>query len=297
MIREFKGSIARTENLEVMPVPNIEIKRYPGIELLAGFLANQKQPNGDNKEVMEWIALIYTRPELKDEVFNKIKKDKSFIKDPENLYETTINSLKEYGENTSQLNLDDEIRKREEMLPKYKERITKLIEYFRPNIKTSNIKNVEVIPCDGTLTKVDIGQSINLGDTIFIMSHTKNPDNFDHEFLHGIINPITEKFAEYFESDEQKKKILEFTNGGKEGYGDYSVSILNEEIIETYNKYIKDGGRPSSFLDIKKEQPILKNELRKRLLSFYKGYENNKSTNSSLSFEKYFSDNFKKVLY
>ena len=344
MVKEFKGNTTKIENLEIMPVPKIEVKREKGIELLAGFLAGQEQLPEDNDEAMEWIALTYTHPELKEDVLNKIKKNKSFIENPEGLYEKTINSIKEYENNTSPLDLEDEIKKREEMLPKYKEQIIKSIEYFRPDIKTSNIKQIEIIPCDKLLPRVDTGRGIDIGNISFIMSHTENPDNFDHEFLHGLINPITEKFTEYFENDEQSKKIFEFTNGGIKGYGNYPVSILNEEIIQTYNEYIKDGVKIPTLSSVKKElglmteqdflnikngqgnknlqkpfeefkdlndlkakidvfyekfikgQQIVKNELRERLLDFYKGYESNKKTDLSLSFEKYFSDNFKKIL-
>lgn len=286
MVKEFKGNITKIENLDAMPVPETVIKREKGVELLVGFLASQKQSPEDNEEAMEWISLTYTHPEYKDEILNKIKKHKPFIKNSEELYEKTINSLKEYEKNSPLLDLDEEIKKREKMLPRYKEQVIKSIGYFRPNIKTSNIKQVGIIPCDKLLPRVNTGRSIDIGNIIFIMSHTENPDNFDHEFLHGLINPITEKFTEYFESDEQKDKILKFTNGGIEGYGGYPVSILNEEIIQTYNLYIKN----------KRDISMIKTELRKRLFSFLKEYENSKIANNSLSFEKYFSDNFKKIL-
>ncbi|HNW71608.1 MAG TPA: hypothetical protein PKZ36_00670 [Candidatus Paceibacterota bacterium] len=285
MVNEFKANTLRIENNELMPIPKIEVRREKGVELLVGFLASQKQPPEDNDEAMEWIALTYTHPEWKEKVLNKIKKDKSFIKNPEELYEKTINSLKEYEKSSSSIDLSEEVKKRKEMLPKYKEQILNSIEYFRPNIKTSDIKEVVIIPCDKLLSRVETGRGIDMGNTNFIMSHTENPDNFDHEFLHGFINPITEKFTEYFESEEQRKKIFEFTNGGIEGYGNYPVSVLNEEIIQTYN------------IHIKKSRLIVKNELRKRLISFYKVYENSKKADKSLSFEKYFSDNYKKILY
>lgn len=284
MVNEFKENTIKIENNEVMAIPKIEVRREKGVELLVGFLASQKQPLEDNDEAMEWIAITYTHPEWKEEVLNKIKKDKSFIENPEELYEKTINSLREYEKNAPILDIDEEIKKREEMLPQYKEQVIKSIDYFRPNINTSNIKQLIIIPCDKLLPRVETGRGIDMGNINFIMSHTKNPDNFDHEFLHGLINPITEKFTEYFESEEQRKKIFQFTNGGIEGYGDYPVSVLNEEIIQTYN------------IHIKKSRLMVKNELRKRLISFYKGYENSKKADKSLSFEKYFSDNYKKIL-
>lgn len=332
-------------NLETMPVPEIEVKREQGIELLTRFLAEQKESLEDNDEAMEWIALSYSHPEYKDEILNKIRKDKAFIKNPEELYEKTINSLREYEKNATSLDVSDEMKKREEMIPKYKEQIEKSIEYFRPEIKTSDIKNVEIIPCDKVLPRIDKGRGITIRNISFIISHTENPDNFDHEFLHGVINPITEKFADYFESEEQRKKIFEFIGGGLKGYGDHPVSVLNEEIIQTYNEYIKGGGKERTLSDVRKElghmkeedfiklkkgqgsntnlqkpfeeftdlddlrarsevfyekfikgQQVVKNELRKRLLSFYREYENAKELNTALSFEKYFSGNYKKIL-
>ncbi|HEU0085818.1 MAG TPA: hypothetical protein VFQ59_02565 [Candidatus Paceibacterota bacterium] len=345
MAREFMANAAKIEGLEIMPIPQLEVKREQGIELLAGLLASREQLPKENDEAMEWIALTYAHPEYKDEVLSKIKKYKSFIKNPEELYEKTINSLREYEENAPILDVDDEIKKREETISKYKEQVTKSIEYFRPHVKTSNINKIGIIPCDKVLPRVNMGRGIDIGNTLFIMSHTENPDTFDHEFLHGLINPITEKFTKYFESEEQRKKIFEFTNGGIDGYGDYPVSILNEEIIQTYNEYIKDGGKTPTLSKIKKEfelmteqdfikiksgqkgseflrnsfkefdalkdlqanieiyyekfikdQQILRNELRKRLLDFYRGYEHEKKTKSSLSFEKYFSNNYKQIL-
>ena len=285
-------------NLEITPVPEIEVKRERGIELLAGFLAEQKEPLVDNEEAMEWIALSYNHPEYKEEILNKIRKDKSFIKNPEELYERTINLLKEYDKNIPSLDVSDEIKKRKEMIPKYKEQIEKSIEYFRPEAKTSDIKNIEIIPCDKLLPKIETGKGIHIGDTSFIMSHTENPDNFDHEFLHGIINPITEKFADYFENEEQRKKIFGFIGNKLKNYGDYPVSVLNEEIIQTYNIYIKkDAKEKVMFSRIRTKMELMAdNELRKRLFNFYKGYEESKGLDESLSFERYFSEKYKEIL-
>ncbi len=340
MIRKSKENIRRKiENFETMPVPEIEVKRERGIELLAGFLSEQKETIEDNEEALYMIALTYNHPERKDEILNQIKKHKSFIENPEKLYEKTVNNLRSYEKNNKPLNIDKEIEQRKENIPIYKERIKTTIEYFRPDPKTSDIKNVEIIPCDKLLPRINTGRAIHVGTSRFIMSHTENPDNFDHEFLHGIINPITEKLEQVF-SNKEKQKILDLAgNKLKRDYGDYSISLLNEEIIRTYNDLVKQGKKPESlanfqeelknaseenFKEAIKKDPNLrkrltelniknlndfrakseiyhdgffeKDELRERLFGFYKKYETAKEANKSLSFEKYFSENYKKIL-
>ena len=66
------------------------------------------------------------------------------------------------------------------------------------------------------------------------MSHTENLENFEHEFLHGIINLMTEELAEEI---PQEKVVALASSKLKvdEMYGDHSLSLLNEELIRTYD--------------------------------------------------------------
>jgi hypothetical protein len=228
------------ESVEQIPIPSINIERSLGLEILVGLKTDRKYKfETENEEAVNWIAFCYKNEDLKPEVLEMLRKHKPFIQEPEKLFEQVFESLAEFESDFTPLNLEDEIKKREGLIPLYKERIEKIVSYFGLDTKGMSIEQVIVVPCDNFLGSVESGYSIILGKTLYIMSHTENLDNFDHEFLHSIINPITEKCREYFESQEQAGKIFEYTDGGIDGYGAHPLSVLNEEIINTYVQYVK----------------------------------------------------------
>lgn len=338
--------ISSIEKIEIMPVPDVKVERQLGLELLAGLQKTADyQFKGENDEAISWIALTYTHPEQRRETLENITKHKSFIENPEALYEKIISSLTELEKEVPAFDIEREVQKREGMLPTYKRQIEKSIDYFRPHKESTKIETVIVVPCDKLLPRIKAGRGITIGNTSFILSHTENLDNFDHEFLHSVINPVTEKFTSYFERQENREKIFAYTNGGIEGYGDYPVSILNEELINTYNENIKNGQKAITLKQIKqefeklteedfariknreigstvvqdsfqeygslkqlvsdveqyfdkfiKDRRIIKNELRKRILNFYQRYEEERIANPLLTFEKYFSLHYRKIL-
>ena len=72
------------------------------------------------------------------------------------------------------------------------------------------VKKIIIVPSDKLLSSKDTGSSFHVGDTIVIMSHTENLENFEHEFLHGIINLMTEELAE--EIPQEKLLLWQVVN-------------------------------------------------------------------------------------
>jgi hypothetical protein len=83
------------------------------------------------------------------------------------------------------------------------------------------------------------------------MAHTDNMENMEHEFLHGIINPITEKLAAKI-PQEKVVALASHRLKVEQGYGDHALSLLNEEIIRTYNECVETGKPPMTFEDFEK---------------------------------------------
>jgi hypothetical protein len=136
-----------------------------------------------------------------------------------------------------------------EHLPEVKTRIANLIAYFRPEGKAA-VSKVVIVPSDELFASKDTGRSFRIGDTIVIMSHTENLDNVEHEFMHGIINPLTEKLT----AQLPEEKIVALASSrlkDEEMYGNHARSLLNEELIRTYNDFIKEGRPVRTFADFK----------------------------------------------
>ncbi len=332
MFGKFKKTIEKGAGFETMPVPKIEITRERGLEF-GERLINEGKWN-ENREALLMLSAIYDHPEWKKDIIGQIKKNKEFIENPEELCDRVLSDIKKAEEENDLPDLNSEIERRNKLLPIYREKIKNLVNYFRPNRKTSNIENVRIVAAD-TIIGEESGYNITSGTTSLIVSKSKNTYNLEHEFLHGIVNPITEKIGNEL-SEEDKEKLVKLAGDKlkKQGYTE-PINLLNEEIIRTYNEFIETDKSPVNFDNFKKIIDSIKDEdfsivggenikrfeelniksasdLRSKSRDYYERFFEDKlgervyglhleykkkiENDKNLSFEKYFLENFRKIL-
>lgn len=221
-----------------------------------------------DEETLYNMALTYQHPERAKMVFELAKKYKPHIKNPQGIYQKFLTIIEVFDKSFSESQLankftkaiEQDKNKRIEKIEESKKRIESLIIFFKPDIKTTNIKKVSFIPND-PLQKENSGQAFNVfpGEQI-IRSHIDNVLNQDHEFLHGVINRIVDKLSEVL-TNEQKDKISQLANNKlKKDYGDDFYSLLCEEFIRTYTEIIYSEEKPKKYEDFKEKINIIKNE-------------------------------------
>ncbi len=160
---------------------------------------------------------------------------KPHVKDPEGLFRTA-GSLLEGGSMCEAEEVGDTV-------PDPEARVRRLFSYFRPNKIPERIL---VVPADRITTPTS-GRSWLLGGDGYVVSHSTNPDNFDHETLHLIINPIVEGLGGIL-SPAQKKAILAMgAEKLQEKYGDDWYPMLCEELINTYKECAERNEPPETF--------------------------------------------------
>lgn len=210
-----------------------------------------------DEETLYNLALTYHRPKRKEEVFNMMKVYKLHVKNPQEKYRKFITILESIDQSFSSSPLatkfNEEMQrdknKRLARLEETKERITNLINFFKPNSKTTSVQKINFIPTD-PLYKANSGRTfLSFAGKQIIMSHIDNTDNQDHEFTHGIINPIVDKLSQKL-TVEQKEKISHLaSNKLKQDYGGGFYSLLCEEFIRTYNDVFKKGKEPETYTE------------------------------------------------
>ena len=210
---------------------------------------------GADEETLYNIALTYQRPERAEKVLEMAAKYKPHVKNPQDAYQKVLTLLERFDQAFSTSPLAEKFtaeieRDRNERLQRMEEtrkRIEILIDFFKPDSKTTNVKKLSFVPTD-PLYKKNSGRCFSAfpGEQI-IISHIENTLNQDHEFSHGIINPIVEKLSQQL-SDEQKEKISQLASEKlKQDYGDDHFSLLCEEFIRTYIEYISEEKRPQAY--------------------------------------------------
>jgi hypothetical protein len=224
---------------EQIKIPEIVAEREEGLERFSRLSQSQRQEviaaaDGD-EEAAFWAGLAFGYPEREQEIIEQFKKYKPHITDSENLLHVTNQFLEEsfvYGvEEIGGTVADPESR------------VQKLFSYFKPREIPARIV---VVPSDN-LTAPTSGRSWQLGGDGYVVSHSTNPDNFDHETLHLIINPMVEKF-ETILSEGQKKSILKMgAEKLQEKYGDDWMPMLCEELINTHKECVERNEPPETF--------------------------------------------------
>lgn len=317
---------------EVPKVPEIEVRRETALEVVPSLVSKYKN-TVDDEEALFIAALGAEHPEWREALLNQLKKHKSHV---------VLNAEEFQGELIEDVNNTPVAEKNKEAfekwekdIPELKSRIEKDVYYFNPKPETSEINKLTVIPSDGILPE-NSGRGFSVGKEMVVMSHTGNLDNAEHEFLHGVINPITERLSSML-SDEERERISELSSGKlREDYGDYK-SILNETLIRTYNNYIKKGEEirsyekfdamvhnlsPQEFKEVMKNEETVarfgkigietladfrgkvdeyyeayeKDELRNRVFMLYKEFNRKKEGDQELAFEDFLSKRIKELV-
>jgi len=212
---------------------------------------------GVDEETLYNLALTYQHQERAEKVLEMAAKYKPHVENPQEVYKKVLSLLENFDQTFSTSPLAEKFateieRDKKERLQRMEEtrkRIESVIDFFKPDSKTTDIKKISFVPTD-PLYKKNSGRAFSAfpGEQI-IISHIDNIDNQDHEFLHGIINPIVEKLSQQL-TDEQKEKISQLASEKlNQDYGDGHFSLLCEEFIRTYNDVLKRGERPQSYDD------------------------------------------------
>ena len=225
---------------------------------VSGFLDEIRalQKGGVDEEVLYTLAFTYGHPERNEGAFEMITKHKSYIKNPQELQQKLFRVLEIFGQSFSSsplaekmtVEIEKDKKARGEILDETKARIEKLIAFFKPDSKTTEIRKISLMPTD-PLDRINTGSAFVFGEELVLKTHIDNPDNLEHEFSHSMINPIVEKLSQLL-TDEQKEKISQLANKKlKQDYGEEYFSLLCEEFIRTYNDVFKKREKPQSYED------------------------------------------------
>lgn len=212
---------------------------------------------GVDEETLYNLALTYQHPERTEKVLEMAAKYKPHVKNPQDVHQKLLALLESFDQTFSASPLAEKFaaeieRDKNERLTRLVEtrkRIGNLIDFFKPDSKTTNMQKLSFVPTD-PLYRKNSGRAFSAfpGEQI-IISHIDNIDNQDHEFSHGIINPIVEKLSQQL-TDEQKEKITQLASEKlKQDYGNGYFSLLCEEFIRTYNDVLKKGEKPQTYED------------------------------------------------
>ena len=204
-----------------------------------------------DEETLYNTALTYQRPERVEHLLEMVGKYKSYVKNPQEVYQKLLAILERFDQTFSNSPLAEKFsaeierdkNKRLERIEETKNRIEVLIDYFKPNIKTTNIKKIIIVPTD-PLYKKNSGRGFStFPNEQIIISHIENVLNQDHEFCHCIINPIVEILSKQL-TYEQKEKISQLASEKlKKDYGDDYFSLFCEELIRTYIEIVSKGNQ------------------------------------------------------
>ena len=210
-----------------------------------------------DEETLYNLALTYQHPERAENVLKMMAKHKQHVKNPQEAYQKVSTLLERFDQafSASQLaekftaEIERDKNERLQRMGKTRKRIESLIDFFKPDSKTTDIKKLIFVPTD-PLYREDSGRAFSaFPGELIIISHIDNVDNQDHEFSHGIINPIIEKLSQQL-TREQKERVSQLASVKlKTDYSDGHFSLLCEEFIRTYNDVLKQGERPQTCED------------------------------------------------
>lgn len=259
----------------ILSPPEICIQREIGLELMYEFMNERKEDYellsrlfSADEETLFFLSLIFLHVDRTNEVIGQIRKYKPHVRNPEELHNKLMKQLAaiDLDRKDREKEAEVEIARWKKKITEVRQRIKRIVSYFRPTIETTRIEKVILVPSDQMIPK-NSGRSFRIGGEILIMSHSENLDNVEHEFLHGLINPIV--FEKLQLSDQQRNRIVELAGRKlKEEYGEYPLSLLSEELIRTFNDLVKHGKRPESLKQFKRKLQLLdEKEFRKAIRS------------------------------
>lgn len=236
--------------------------------------------NSNDRETLQWLTMTFNHPEREESVFLNIKENKDYItEDTRKIQKRLFEILSKYEIEDSSM-----VKSKESELKvnEYSERVKKIIEYFKPIDLQSKVQRVIKVDADNIVDDSQQGWAIKIGKDAFILSHSTNKDNFDHEFMHTFINSIIDKLSDKF-SENEKHQIMEIIDPRlKENYGNDFKSCLCEVIVRTYNDYFKR--------DSEKYVGGLGYESNNRTYNLYQKYSN-QDKDKSVDFETFLLNN------
>ena len=324
-------SIEGIIEFEKQSCPKVILDRERGLEFASSVM--DQYSDIKDEEAIFMLALSLEHPEWKKELVEQVKKYKQHISDPEKILAKLRN---DFSKIDSTATINDEAESWEQYVSIFEAQISEILEYFHPT-DGEFPKKVLLVLAGNIIKNKNSGFSFHVDNTAVIVSHPGNVDNAGHEYLHGIINPLTEMIA----NDLPKENIISLASVKykvDEGYGEHAESLLNEELIRTYNDIIRHGeDLPSleqfkqvldelteeSYANTLNSEPetrarleqmgihsllelrgqidtyfdrYVRNDLRERVYSFYKEYEQQKITNRNIRFKDFFKENIRKFL-
>lgn len=227
-----------------------------------------------DEETLYNLALTYKHPERAEKALEMAAKYKPHVKNPQEVRQKLLEILETFDKTFSNSPLAEkfateiEIDRNERLdrLEETRQRIEVLIDFFKPDSRTTDVQKISFVPTD-PLYRKNSGRAFSAfpGEHI-IISHIDNVDNQDHEFLHSIINPIVEKLSRQL-TDEQKDEVSKLASGKfRQDYGEGHFSLLCEEFIRTYNDALKKGEMPETYEDfVQKVSEITEYQFQKGL--------------------------------
>ncbi len=216
---------------------------------------------GVDEETLYNLALTYKHPERAKKVLEMVAKYKPHVKNPQEVHRKLLEILENFDQVFSDsllaekfaIKIEDDRNERLKRLEETRQRIESLIDFFKPDSKTTDVQKISFVPTD-PLYRKNSGRAFPAfpGEYI-IISHIDNVDNQDHEFLHSIINPIVEKLSQQL-TDKQKGEISKLASEKlRQDYGEGYFSLLCEEFIRTYNDVLKKDKSPQTYEDFAKK--------------------------------------------
>lgn len=239
-------------------------------------------------------------------------------------------------------------REKEKISEQIKKYLDEAVDFLNPKSETTRMLNAHLLPNDPV--KPIGGRGLRMGEEIYIIlimpesSGLKNLSALEnltpvgitvHEFLHGIINPITEKIKLNEQQEGRVLDLVSFRLRKTQSYKGNASNLLNESLIRAYPLQ-SIGGRQISLENFRKQTDImteelfqemktnversglliksktleafkeseleifynkyLKDELADRISDFYKNYMAEKERQADITFEDYFIKNYKELL-
>lgn len=215
---------------------------------------------GVDEETLYNLSLTYQHPERTEYVFDMLEKHKDIERGKAEELQQKLTEVLGILDNDPLLdslekNFVEETQKdikiRQEQLEGSRQRIEKLIDFFRPKSKTTPVKRINLMPTD-FLYHERSGKSFTLGEELILMSPLEDStDGQAHEFLHSVINPIVDKLDQAL-SEDQKKEIVQLSSGKlRQHYGEKYCSLLCEGFIRTYINIFEKGKKPPTYKHFK----------------------------------------------
>lgn len=224
------------------------------------------EQDGVDEESLFYLSMMYKHPERDSET---LARDKLISKDGVEELKNGLFKIFEKLENSLSSNklakdfekaTEGDIEKRQEKLPETRKMLQEVINFLRPSPETTKVKKAIFVPTN-YLWRQESGRFTEFGDEFVISENVDIQDSNPHEFMHSIINPITEKLRGRL-TEEQKQKIVKMSPEmlkGKMDYGEHWYSLFNESLIRTYIDYFSKGENPG-FESFRKKIDQIKDE-------------------------------------